>query len=223
MVDGLAIRMTSKRCYNRIRERPGMIKTCGQRVVAETPNILIVNVKLQAMTKKSSGWDGYWKNISENEVKKLGSLDVRLIIYVKFDTLENYNRSSFGTEDMNQLLTFSRSAGEWLGIWKMPTQRGTAVGVAWWHPLQSSWADWGTKIDILESAVGSKEDTAARWSHLWDAGGKPFSVWEIFMECGDLRNNELSIRARKQAESMLGKMLWAWALFLMTERAFLGT
>lgn len=107
-----------------------MIKTCGQWAVAETANILIVNGKLQAMTTKLCGWDGYWKKITENEVKKLSSLDVRLILYMKSDILENYNRSSLGTEDMNQLLKFSRSAREWLGIWKMPTQRGTAVGVA---------------------------------------------------------------------------------------------
>ena len=72
------------------------MKMHGQRVVAETANMLIVNVELQAMSAKLCGWDGLGKNIIEREVKKLSSLDVRLILYVEFDISENYNRSRFG-------------------------------------------------------------------------------------------------------------------------------
>lgn len=44
----------------------------------------------------------------------------------------------------------------------MPTQRGVAAGGARWHVLQSSWVDRGTKIDILESTAGSREDATSR-------------------------------------------------------------
>lgn len=42
---------------------------------------------------------GFRKNIIQREVKKLSSLDVKLILYMEFDISENYSKSSFGKED----------------------------------------------------------------------------------------------------------------------------
>lgn len=51
------------------------------------------------MTAKLCVWDGFRKNIIEREVKKLSSLDVRLILHVEFDISVNFNRSRFGKRD----------------------------------------------------------------------------------------------------------------------------
>lgn len=56
MLDRLAVLMSSKIVRMECKsQKYGMMKMHGQRVVAETANMLIVNVELQAMSAKLCG------------------------------------------------------------------------------------------------------------------------------------------------------------------------
>lgn len=102
---------------------------------------------------------GFWKNI-QREVKKLRSLDVKLILYMEFDISENYSKSSFGKED-HELI--AKIFDEWEGV------IGNLENI--YEKREKSWCSLMSYTAkkrgwLREPAMGSKEDITSRWSYL---------------------------------------------------------